>query len=104
MSTIELEKADRILWITLRRPEAMNAIDRATNAALWEAWRSFDADPGLDVAILTGSGTRASCAGADLSDYIPVWLESRMVDVRHNAPRLDWEASHAVCTVSTSPS
>jgi enoyl-CoA hydratase/carnithine racemase len=84
MSVIEIEKSDRILWITLCRPEAMNAIDRAMNVALWDAWRSFDADPSLDIAIITGSGSQAFCAGADLADYIPAWLQARMVDVRHN--------------------
>jgi len=62
----------------------MNAIDRAMNAALWDAWRAFDADPSLDIAIITGSGSQAFCAGADLADYIPNWLQARMVDVRHN--------------------
>jgi enoyl-CoA hydratase/carnithine racemase len=84
MSVIEIEKSDRVLWITLCRPEAMNAIDRAMNAALWDAWRAFDADPSLDIAIITGSGSQAFCAGADLADYIPNWLQARMVDVRHN--------------------
>jgi len=83
MSTIQLETTDRIFWITLCRPEAMNAIDRTMNAALWDAWRAFDADSSLDVAIITGSG-QAFCAGADLDDYIPNWLQARMVDVRHN--------------------
>jgi len=84
VSVIETEKSDRILWITLCRPQAMNAIDRAMNAALWDAWRSFDADPSLDIAIITGSGSQAFCAGADLADYIPNWLQARMTDVRHN--------------------
>jgi enoyl-CoA hydratase len=83
MGTIAIERRDRILWITLDRPEAMNAIDRATNAALWEAWREFDAAPELDVAILTGRGT-AFCAGADLGDYLPPFLEGRMEIVRRN--------------------
>jgi enoyl-CoA hydratase/carnithine racemase len=81
---IEIEKSDRVLWITLCRPEAMNAINRAMNAALWDAWRAFDADPSLEIAIITGSGSQAFCAGADLADYIPNWLQARMADVRHN--------------------
>jgi enoyl-CoA hydratase/carnithine racemase len=81
--SVELERADRILWITLSRPQAMNAIDRAMNMALWEAWRMFDGDADLDVAIITGSG-KAFCAGADLGDFIPVWLDRSMVDIRRN--------------------
>jgi enoyl-CoA hydratase len=83
MSKIQVERTDRIFWITLCRPEAMNAIDREMNAELWDAWRAFDADASLDIAIITGAGD-AFCAGADLADYIPNWLQARMVDVRNN--------------------
>ena len=51
--------------ITVERPERRNAYDRDTAAALAEAFRSFDADPDLSVAVLTGSGG-SFCAGADL--------------------------------------
>ena len=61
----------------------MNAIDRAMNSELWDAWRSFEADPSVDVAIISGSG-QAFCAGADLADYIPNWLDAKIVDVRNN--------------------
>jgi enoyl-CoA hydratase len=61
----------------------MNAIDRAMNSELWDAWRSFDADPSVDVAIISGTG-QAFCAGADLADYIPNWLDAMIVDVRNN--------------------
>lgn len=84
MSAVVLERVDRILSITINRPEARNAIDRAVNAGLWDAWRMFEADPDLDVAILTGAGDNAFCAGADLADYIPLWLERGPVDIRRN--------------------
>ncbi len=51
--------------VTIDRPEVRNAVDRATAKALAEAFRSFDSDDTLAVAILTGAkGT--FCAGADL--------------------------------------
>lgn len=51
--------------VTLDRPEARNAVDRPTAEGLSQAFRRFDADEALAVAILTGaSGT--FCAGADL--------------------------------------
>jgi enoyl-CoA hydratase/carnithine racemase len=84
MSVIELERMDRVLRITLNRPEVRNAIDRAMNEALWAAWRNFEHDPDLDVAIITGTGSEAFCAGADLADYIPVWLGREMTDIRRN--------------------
>jgi enoyl-CoA hydratase len=51
--------------VTIDRPEVRNAVDRATAGELAAAFRRFDADESLSVAILTGaSGT--FCAGADL--------------------------------------
>jgi enoyl-CoA hydratase/carnithine racemase len=57
--------------VTINRPEAMNAIDSATNTQLQAVWRQFDADPALRVAVITGAGDRAFCAGADLKQLIP---------------------------------
>lgn len=51
--------------ITLDRPHARNAVDRATADALAEAFRAFDADEAVSVAVLTGAGG-TFCAGADL--------------------------------------
>ena len=51
--------------VTLDRPERRNAVDGATARELSQAFRSFDADPGLRVAILTGAGGNF-CAGFDL--------------------------------------
>ncbi|MFM7142348.1 MAG: crotonase/enoyl-CoA hydratase family protein, partial [Alphaproteobacteria bacterium] len=47
------------------RPEVRNAVDAPTAAALADAFRSFDADDSLSVAVLTGAGG-TFCAGADL--------------------------------------
>jgi enoyl-CoA hydratase len=52
--------------VTVERPEKRNAYDRATAAALAEAFRAFDADDASSVAVLTGRGG-AFCAGADLA-------------------------------------
>lgn len=54
-----------IAIVTIDRPEVRNAVDRPTAAALADAFRGFDADDALAVAILTGSNG-AFCAGADL--------------------------------------
>lgn len=54
-----------IAIVTIDRPEVRNAVDRPTAAALADAFRRFDADHELSVAILTGSNG-AFCAGADL--------------------------------------
>jgi len=49
----------------LDRPEARNAVDRATATALADTFRAFDADPQARVAVLWGAGG-TFCAGADL--------------------------------------
>ena len=59
------DRRGRILVVTIDRPEVRNAVDRPTAAALADAFRSFDGDDGVDVAILTGAGGQF-CAGADL--------------------------------------
>jgi len=63
-----LEKRDRIAVLTLNRPQAMNAIDRAMTRALRAALADVEADSGIDVLILTGAGERAFCAGVDLKE------------------------------------
>jgi enoyl-CoA hydratase len=65
MSTVTVETHDRIAIVTIERPERRNAVDAATAQLLYEAFKAFDADDGLDVAILKGRGP-TFCAGADL--------------------------------------
>jgi enoyl-CoA hydratase len=65
MPSVETSRSDSILTVTINRPEARNAVDAATAAALADAFRSFDADETLHVAVLTGAGG-TFCAGADL--------------------------------------
>lgn len=60
-----------VALITINRPEAMNSIDRAHNAGLEEAWIRMNEDSAIRVGVLTGTGPKAFCAGADLKDLIP---------------------------------
>jgi enoyl-CoA hydratase/carnithine racemase len=84
MPPVIYEKRDRIAYVTLNRPEAMNAIDPETHEALWETWEDFRDDDALDVAILTGAGDAFS-AGADLKKFIPPVIENaNPVWVREN--------------------
>jgi enoyl-CoA hydratase/carnithine racemase len=80
------EKKHRIAYITLNRPDAMNALDDELNEELWDIWGDFDDDPSVDVAILTGAG-KAFCAGADLKTFIPKWEHADLMDPRRNAAR-----------------
>jgi enoyl-CoA hydratase/carnithine racemase len=80
------EKKNRIAYVTLNRPDALNALDDDMNDELWSIWRDFNDDPSVDVAVLTGAG-RAFCAGADLKTFIPKWEHANMLDARRNAAR-----------------
>src|SRR5436309_15516879 len=64
-----------LLEITIDRPEAMNALDALANAELGRIWQRFRDDSSLRVAILTGAGDKAFCAGADLKTLIPTYHE-----------------------------
>lgn len=83
-SFLDYQTSDRIARITLQRPAKKNAINPELNRQLWEAWSRFEADPEADVAILTGEGD-AFCAGADLGEYIPQWIDRDAWTVRRNA-------------------
>jgi enoyl-CoA hydratase len=65
MTKVLQRRDDDVLTVTINRPEVRNAIDRETADALAAAFRDFDADDSLSVAVLTGAGG-CFCAGADL--------------------------------------
>jgi enoyl-CoA hydratase len=64
-AAIRYEVDESVVVITIDRPEVANAIDRPTAEALADAFRRFDADDSLAVAVLTGANGKF-CAGADL--------------------------------------
>jgi len=62
---IRYETQGEIVVVTIDRPKVRNAVDRDTATALADAFRRFDADTMLSIAVLTGAGG-CFCAGADL--------------------------------------
>jgi enoyl-CoA hydratase len=62
---VRVEREGPVTVVTIDRPERRNAVDGPAAAALADAFRAFDRDPGASVAVLTGAGG-AFCAGADL--------------------------------------
>jgi enoyl-CoA hydratase len=62
---LRIETHGRVRLVTLDRAEARNAVDPALARLLYEAMLEFDANPDVDVAVLTGAGG-AFCAGFDL--------------------------------------
>ena len=63
---IRIAPEGAILWITIDRPGALNALDPAAHAALSAAFDRYAADASLRVAVVTGAGERAFCVGTDL--------------------------------------
>ncbi len=63
---VRVETRDRVSTVVMARPERRNAVDGPMAAQLAEAFRTFDADEGVDVAVLWGEGG-TFCAGADLT-------------------------------------
>lgn len=63
---ISVEREGRLTLITLQRPEAHNALNYRAHEELEHAFDAFAADHDQWLAILTGSGAKAFCAGHDL--------------------------------------
>ena len=77
MSTVVYEKSENIVTITMNRPEKHNAMNPQMLVELAKAWGDFRDDADARVAILTGAGDRAFCAGADLRSLLPLLTRSR---------------------------
>lgn len=65
-ANILLEIEDRIAWITVHRPDKLNALDRRTMEEIADASRRAIAAPEVGVLVLTGAGDKAFVAGADI--------------------------------------
>ena len=61
-----MERRDRVLWLTIDRPERRNALNWSVVRGLRAALADAKADPDVAVVVLTGVGDQAFCAGADL--------------------------------------
>lgn len=80
--TIEFTVDDHVAWVTLNRPDRLNAVDAGMQNRLAEIWDEVEHDPDIRVVVLTGAGDRAFCAGDDVkSDEgktgVDYWLDLR---------------------------
>jgi len=66
MEFVKFERKGRIAYVTINRPEVMNALHPPANEELSQVWDEFSQDPDLWVAIFTGAGDKAFSAGNDL--------------------------------------
>jgi enoyl-CoA hydratase/carnithine racemase len=68
--TLIYEKHDGVGHITLNRPKALNAYNIQMRDDLWQVLAAVRDDPDVRVVIVKGSGDRAFCAGADLTEFL----------------------------------
>lgn len=64
-----------VAWVTINNQEHHNALSAAVRSGLWEATERFNKDEEAKVLVITGSGEKAFCAGADLKEMADVGLE-----------------------------
>jgi len=70
LAVIDISHDGPITHIRLNRPDQMNAITTEMHTLLDEAFDDFSADGGQLIAVISGTGERAFCAGSDLKDGI----------------------------------
>ena len=80
-----IDRQPPLLVITINRPEARNAVDRPTAEALVQAFRDFEDDDALSVAILTGADGNF-CAGADLKAVYQEPARMNRLDAEGDGP------------------
>lgn len=73
---------EKVVLVTLNRPQKLNCIDTTTSKEIAKIWEQFDEDESLWVGIITGNG-RAFCTGADLAGMY-LWLAKieQIIDCR----------------------
>jgi 2-(1,2-epoxy-1,2-dihydrophenyl)acetyl-CoA isomerase len=68
-TTLDYQVSDAVAWITLDRPERLNALDPEMARELCEVANRCSSDPQIRAAVLTGRGDQAFCAGGDVSVF-----------------------------------
>ncbi|HLZ69685.1 MAG TPA: enoyl-CoA hydratase/isomerase family protein [Dehalococcoidia bacterium] len=73
------EKDGGIAWLTLNRPEALNAVNLAMRDQLWTLLLAVRDDPEIGCLVIRGNGEKAFCAGADVKEFgtAPSYLAAR---------------------------
>lgn len=79
LTTIRFERRDHVAIVTLNRPQARNAYDDTMQGELSEAWREVRGNPDIWVAVLTGAGTEAFCAGRDVKELAAFQAQGKLV-------------------------
>src|SRR5882724_10940452 len=73
--TLHTDLTDSILTVTINRPDKMNALNKDVMSELSEAVNEIYGNQDIRSAILTGAGTKAFVAGADISEFLGLTKE-----------------------------
>jgi enoyl-CoA hydratase/carnithine racemase len=68
MSILLEKRANGVAWVTINRPEVLNALDVPAKERLGEIWQEIADDDQVRVAVLCGAGEKAFCAGSDIKE------------------------------------
>src|SRR6476660_4998270 len=68
MSVLLEKRGNGVAIVTLNRPQVLNALDVPAKERLGEIWQDISEDPAVRVAVLTGAGVKAFCAGSDIKE------------------------------------
>ena len=89
MDHVLFDVSEGVATVTLNRPERRNALSMAMGERLYALWETIDADPAIQVAIVTAADCGVFCAGMDLAETTAI-QQARGVDEDlrpHAAPR-----------------
>jgi len=84
MAAVDFEHSNHIAQITINRAAARNAMNPEVMVGLFDAFHEVEFNEDIRVAVITGAGDKAFCAGADLGQLIPLMTRSR-------APENEWD-------------
>ena len=84
MTAVEFEVQDHVAIVTINRPEARNAFNPEVVVRLYDAFSEVESNGDIRVAVITGAGEKAFCAGADLGQLIPLMTGARQ-------PENEWD-------------
>ena len=68
--TLLYEESDGVAWVTLNRPDKLNAFDSVMMRELHEMWTAMRANDDVRVVVLTGAGEKAFCTGIDRAEGV----------------------------------
>jgi len=91
--SVSYDVRNGVAWLTIQRPEARNALNKAVRDGLFDGVRRFNDDESAKVLVLTGAGDKAFCAGGDqkqrmeTGDYGPSQSGLFEVDALHRVIR-----------------